>query len=358
MRKAGEARDTAGPPQLFDVVEGMTDGLVAVDREWRITYVNAATVEASGTAREVLLGADHWESFPTRVGTALERDLRRVMTERVPMRSESLDEAEGRWFEVSMYPLGGDGVAYYRRDVTERRLADATHRKLERERDELLGRLQLHYERMPIACIVADNQQCIVDWNPAAERVFGYAREEVVGFDGYKLLVALALDHAMRFLDQPALGDVAPAVGDAVVDRIDRDLEPAAFRLVEALAADRHPLGHGRAKVALERAAGRGRERRPVIRTQQELARHPADLDRGRVDVRDAPLAIQGDEAVGHALDHVEGPRRPRDGSRLTHLDHGSPPATRSSPPGPGSGGRRIPGPTVHLDFKTASSQA
>ena len=221
MRKAGEARGTAGPPQAFDVVEGMTDGLVAVDGEWRVTYVNAAAVADSGTTREDLLGADHWESFPARVGAAFERDLRRVMIERVPIRDESFDEVEGRWFEASMYPLASDGVAYSRRDITERRLADATHRKLERERDELLGRLQLHHERLPIACIVVDNQQRIVDWNAAAERLFGYSREEVLGVDGYKLLVAPA----------------SSAVAEAVAERLAAG-ETAANIVAENLARD------------------------------------------------------------------------------------------------------------------------
>ncbi|HWM88768.1 MAG TPA: PAS domain-containing protein, partial [Kofleriaceae bacterium] len=89
MRKAGQARIVAPPPELFDVLESMTDGLIAFDRDWRITYVNAAAERASGMARDRLLGKEHWEAFPAMLGTDFERELRRAMTERVPIRSES-----------------------------------------------------------------------------------------------------------------------------------------------------------------------------------------------------------------------------------------------------------------------------
>jgi two-component system cell cycle sensor histidine kinase/response regulator CckA len=59
-------------------------------------------------------------------------------------------------------------------DTTEKR-------HLAAERDALLSRLQLHIERMPLAYILFDADFRIIDWNPAAERIFGYAREEMLG---------------------------------------------------------------------------------------------------------------------------------------------------------------------------------
>ncbi len=44
---------------------------------------------------------------------------------------------------------------------------------------------------MPIGCVIADPELRIIDWNPAAEKIFGYRREEVLGMDAY-LLVAQA----------------------------------------------------------------------------------------------------------------------------------------------------------------------
>ena len=60
------------------------------------------------------------------------------------------------------------------REVTEKR-------RLAVERDELLARLQLQIQRMPLAYILFDADFRITDWNPAAERIFGYTREEVLG---------------------------------------------------------------------------------------------------------------------------------------------------------------------------------
>jgi PAS domain S-box-containing protein len=74
-------------------------------------------------------------------------------------------------------------------DVTRRIVAEHAQRTLQRERDEVLTRLQLQFEQMPIACVISDPQMRILDWNPAAELTFGYRRDEIVGRDGRSLLV-------------------------------------------------------------------------------------------------------------------------------------------------------------------------
>ena len=74
-------------------------------------------------------------------------------------------------------------------DITDYRRAVEAQRRLQRERDELLTRLQLQFERMPIGCVIADSGLRIIDWNPAAEKIFGYRREEVLGVDASLLLV-------------------------------------------------------------------------------------------------------------------------------------------------------------------------
>jgi diguanylate cyclase (GGDEF)-like protein/PAS domain S-box-containing protein len=60
------------------------------------------------------------------------------------------------------------------RDVTERKRAGAA---LERSRQ----RMRLHVEQTPLAVIEFDLDRRVVEWNPAAERVFGYRRDEALG---------------------------------------------------------------------------------------------------------------------------------------------------------------------------------
>jgi PAS domain S-box-containing protein len=61
--------------------------------------------------------------------------------------------------------------------------------RAEAERDRLLERLRLHVERMPLAYVANDADIRVTDWNPAAEAVFGFRREEALGRDCLDLLV-------------------------------------------------------------------------------------------------------------------------------------------------------------------------
>jgi two-component system cell cycle sensor histidine kinase/response regulator CckA len=61
-------------------------------------------------------------------------------------------------------------------------------RRAERLRGESLqvvqeseARLRQQIERMPIACITLSRGMIVSSWNPAAERIFGYSEEEIVG---------------------------------------------------------------------------------------------------------------------------------------------------------------------------------
>src|SRR4051812_22021542 len=69
--------------------------------------------------------------------------------------------------------------------AVERTLREAEDRRARRaaeiERDRLLEHLRLQIERLPLAYILFDAHHRVVDWNPAAEKVFGYTREEMVG---------------------------------------------------------------------------------------------------------------------------------------------------------------------------------
>lgn len=60
-------------------------------------------------------------------------------------------------------------------------------RLLRRVRDTE-ARYQVFYELAPVAMVVHDQQHRIIDWNRAAERLFGWAREEALGRDFFELL--------------------------------------------------------------------------------------------------------------------------------------------------------------------------
>jgi PAS domain S-box-containing protein len=68
------------------------------------------------------------------------------------------------------------------RDISE-------HQDVVERLNDALQRLQFHIERMPLAYIVWDTDFRVVEWNPTAERMFGYSRDEAIGRHAYDLIV-------------------------------------------------------------------------------------------------------------------------------------------------------------------------
>jgi two-component system, cell cycle sensor histidine kinase and response regulator CckA len=112
-----------------------------------------------------------------------------------------------RWVWVRGYPVLEQGqlvrIVGVVEDITEKR-------QLAAERDALLSRLQLHIERLPLAYILFDANLAVVDWNPTAQRIFGYSKEEMLGeLPPYAKFVAPSFwPKSEAFLDRIRQGDM------------------------------------------------------------------------------------------------------------------------------------------------------
>jgi len=149
------------------------EGVCSLDDEWRFTFVNDNASSLLGQPPRDLLGETIWEAVPRVDETAVGTKLRQAMATQTPRRFESYNEERERWFKIRIYP-SDDGVTACWYDVTEEH-----GERLDSQRQRRL--FETVFEETEDALIVADTDRRITDFNPAAERLFGYDATDVVG---------------------------------------------------------------------------------------------------------------------------------------------------------------------------------
>lgn len=87
-------------------------------------------------------------------------------------------------------------------DITPIKEAEMKQNQLRNEKDELLKMLQLQINRMPFGYILFNEQIVIEFWNPAAEKIFGFNRDEVTGKTPFGLIVKEELREYIENLRQ------------------------------------------------------------------------------------------------------------------------------------------------------------
>jgi len=103
------------------ILESINDAFIAMDEQWRFTYVNAEAERATGMTRSDLIGRVFWDVFPETRGTNLESQYRRAMADRVVIHLESYYRSWQRWFEIRVYPAKDRGVSVFYQDITKRK---------------------------------------------------------------------------------------------------------------------------------------------------------------------------------------------------------------------------------------------
>ncbi|MBS1804749.1 MAG: response regulator [Acidobacteria bacterium] len=125
-QEINRARQFAG-----EALEHIPIAFCTMDREYRITYMNATASQLS--AGKSIVGATFWDLYPEIIGTDVDVNVRRAMDQRLPVEFEQFfSGAEGEaWFQFNVYPQPGEGIILYCSNTTEARKSEQALRRSE-----------------------------------------------------------------------------------------------------------------------------------------------------------------------------------------------------------------------------------
>ena len=122
-QRSAEAELAATHQYSRDVLERMSDGFYALDRDWRFTYVNQAAERIMARPREELLAAVAWDAFPPALATSIFADLGAVRESGISTALDYYYPPYDRWLAARVYP-SERGLAIYFHDATARKRAE------------------------------------------------------------------------------------------------------------------------------------------------------------------------------------------------------------------------------------------
>ena len=170
---------------LQGITEGTSDAIFVKDLEGRYLMINRAGAGFLGQAVADVIGKTDAELFNPKVGRAImERD-REVVKAGKAQTYEEFGTAAGvtRLYLANKGPLHDSngqvvGLLGICRDITDRKRAEEEIRQSQQK-------LRIHIDHTPLAVVGWDLEFRVADWNPSAERIFGYTREEAMGQHAY-----------------------------------------------------------------------------------------------------------------------------------------------------------------------------
>jgi len=164
---------------LRATLEATADGVLVVDREGKIVSYNRKFVEMWGLPESIVSSRDDSQAIAFVLGQLRDperfvKKIRELYDQPDAQSYDWLEFKDGRMFERYSHPqtIGGKtvGRVWSFHDVTRLRLMEDTVRRHARAFDHISD-----------AVITLDLQAQIVEWNPGAEKMFGYTKEQMLG---------------------------------------------------------------------------------------------------------------------------------------------------------------------------------
>jgi PAS domain-containing protein len=144
-----------------NVYERITDGFFALDRDWELTYMNAAAEDALEIDREDVLGENVWEAFPAAREYDFYPEYQRAMATQQPVTFREHFPPLDKTFEVRAFP-SENGLSVHFRTVVQGETSDANNHLLEltnvlsADLSDSIATLRENLDAVEAACDSAD----------------------------------------------------------------------------------------------------------------------------------------------------------------------------------------------------------
>lgn len=179
---------------LSTVLEGLGDGIVMLDAEMRYLYVNQFTLELMGKTEAEVLGKNLYDLYPNLAGTFYDQAIQTALREQRKVEVDVYNDRNGKDWRVAINP-SPSGLTIYYRDISEKKAIEIAQQRLaaiiESSDDAIIGKTL---------------EGIITNWNPAAERMFGYAAAEIIGKPKTTLFPPDRLSEEVEILDRLSKG--------------------------------------------------------------------------------------------------------------------------------------------------------
>jgi PAS domain S-box-containing protein len=169
-REKAEFEAEQSSRRLSSILDNISDGFVVLDRDCRIVFANGRAAAMCRKPKGGVLGSLLWEQFPEDLPLRIYSELRRALTDNVPVHFEEYCPPIGAWIAIDAYPAP-DGLSMFMRDVTgTRRTTDQL--RISNERFRRLSEANL------IGIVSWNVDGWITEANDEYLRIAGYTREE------------------------------------------------------------------------------------------------------------------------------------------------------------------------------------
>ncbi|ESQ79139.1 ATP-binding protein [Asticcacaulis sp. YBE204] len=172
LRQEGAARVTR-------VLESLEDGVVVLQGDWRVTYLNQAaktTFTEEGLDPQGVEGRSYWDAFGDVRGTMIGDRLEATMYRRTTEVFEAFYPRWSRWFNVRVFPVEDGGLTIYFQEITDQKASDAALRDSEERWRGLT-------EAMPQLVWMTEADGACVFLNQQWSAYTGRSIDDLLGYD-------------------------------------------------------------------------------------------------------------------------------------------------------------------------------
>lgn len=117
------------------LIERISDGFIALDKDFKYTYANKKIGEITGIDPEYLIGKMVWDVFPDAVGSETYKAFHLALQEQKYIYNVDYYEQLDLWQENHIYP-SPDGLSIFIRDISERKRAELMIKQLNESLEE------------------------------------------------------------------------------------------------------------------------------------------------------------------------------------------------------------------------------
>ncbi|MFN2260754.1 MAG: PAS domain S-box protein [Psychroflexus sp.] len=169
-RKTAQLKQTKILKEKNEILESISEGFYAVDKNWKVTYWNTKAEELLGVSKVKIINKNLWDFFDENEAAEIKENYSEAFKTQNSVHFESYFEPLKAWFDVNAHP-SKDILSVYFRDITEeKRIIDeikASNEKFHRV-SEATNDVIWDYD------LVKDT----ITWSQGLKHLFGYELEE------------------------------------------------------------------------------------------------------------------------------------------------------------------------------------